>query len=288
MTHFQIAAGRTPVKQLWDAAALAKFCTRGDMTWQQKQAYLGFYFNAADHIQPLFVTLTRSGFHYSMLTIQLALDLADGGSGEYYYADRGWRLERGGLLYTHLDWRTPTHTTGFGIDGRHLYFTHQPFFRVRSGCVERMRAVLLVRNLLDQMSSWYFRLAEDRNDPFSFPWRKRLTDSIEYLNSWGDFRARHDNVAVCRYEDLTANPFDELKRLLAFWQLEVPDDCLRTALERTSKEEMRRRLPEAEQDVSKNSRVSFRGDGDQAPAALLDAVREAAKTELVHNFGYEY
>lgn len=38
----------------------------------------------------LFATLPRSGFNYCMLTLNIALDLSNGGSGEYKYANGAW------------------------------------------------------------------------------------------------------------------------------------------------------------------------------------------------------
>ena len=302
-----IAMNRFPLKHLADAAALAKVLVRGDVIHgrplglAKRLDCLRFYFQA-DGVFRLHAVLPRAGTLWSELGMTLAIDLAQGGDGEYAY-EKGLFWPRDGLAYRRLDWRVPTGAAeaAHGRDGgpafgRQLYFhSRHPYFRIRSARLKTMRIVVLTRSVLDCLESQYFKQATDPtrgdvvlDDENSFPWDMHLTQAIEFYNSWGDVLTWHPTIRHYRYEDLKADPVSTHKEILDFWGFDVPGDCIAEGFRRASKVEMKKRMPPAER--NRNPRVPDRSTNHRG--AISEArtrhIIDRLKRELVHTLGHDY
>jgi len=314
---------RFPVKQTWDALALARVGARRDITIDQKLACLRFYFTAGG-IRNLFATLTRSGSHWSLLGIAIARDLAEGGRGDYVFKGDAW-IPQAGAVYTKLDWRAPTGTWDANADPAILsisetlrrvdegeagvitqpvlFHTHLSYFRLRTACLGKMKIAVLLRSIYDSMESKYHKhitlvgmgvqpteyIAGAAAPPgpendYNFPWEKLVDDAIEFYNSWGDILQRHSSAKLFRYEELMQSPAETHKELTDFWGLNLPYECLEEAFNRITKDEMKKKLPDT--DPASTSRVAFRSQG----AALTDDrtafIRDRMERYLKHDFGY--
>ena len=81
-----IASSRFPLKHAWDLLAMAQLLARGNvatrvrLSLEQNLRCIKFYFDA-DGINRLWAGTSRSGSHWSQLSIELVLDLANGGRG---------------------------------------------------------------------------------------------------------------------------------------------------------------------------------------------------------------
>ena len=304
---FCVVANRFPVKHAWDALSLARVVLFRDVIGEQSASFeqrlncLKFYFHA-DGIRRLHAILPRAGSHWSELGMALAIDLAEGGDGEYTY-EKGLLWPRDGLAYRRLDWRVPTgeaeaaHVRDSGpAFGKQLYFhSRHPYFRIRSARLKTMRIVVLTRSVLDCLESNYVKQATiptrgdiTLDDENSFPWDFHLTQAIEFYNSWGDVLTWHPNIRHYRYEDLKADPVSTHKEILDFWGFDVPEDCIAEGFRRASKVEMKKRMSPAER--NRNPRVPDRSADHRG--AISEArtrhIIDRLKRELVHSLGHEY
>jgi len=226
----------------------------------------------------------------------LAMDLANGGNGEFWFDKSYWRF-RYGVRYTKLDWREPLGQIadidywGTPVTDPFVYHSHHPYCRIRSAQLKNMNIVIVLRSIFDSMESKFFKLAQIRDNPDeaddqAFAWKKLTLDAIEFYNSWGDVIRWHPRCLVFRYEDLVADPVSTHKQIADHWRLAIPEDCLREAFSRITKAKMREKLDAV--GLSSDGRVSFRGDDAEIPAHRKELVRQLLKKKLVFDFGYNF
>lgn len=107
-----IALNRFPLKHARDFLSLAQILVRGDVVYQEPLSFkkrlecIRFYFSA-DGIRRLQVAPGRAGSRWLQLGVALALDVANGGDGEYDFENEVF-YPRDGLTCQRLDWRVPT------------------------------------------------------------------------------------------------------------------------------------------------------------------------------------
>ena len=290
-----VVMNRFPFKQTWDGLSLAQMLLRRDFDLAQKRACLKFYFDAGG-VNNLYATLTRSGSRWTSLTFDLALDLKRGGDGNYVLDSEAWR-PNGGVHYSKFDWRTPAGITTSGKTGWRItplyYHTHLPHYRTRCQRVRKMNVVVVVRSVLEVLESLYYKLAHSPHwpeitvdDEDSFPWERNLDDLIEFHNSWGDVAMRHGSCRVFRYHELKADPVSTHKEIADFWGLDLPEDLIAEALNRTSKKAMKEKLSGQQQDET--IRVSYRKERGSLSEERVAAILERLRRELIHDFGYDY
>ncbi len=302
----QIALNRFPLKHAWDALALAQIMVRGDLQYQRPLSFgkrlecLRFYFTA-EGIDRLYVAPSRAGTIWTRLGLELALDLAGGGDGEY--VSEGEFFPRRGLSHRYFDWRVPTgvldeicrRSDGPAFGEQLFFHARLPYSRVRSARLKKMRIVLVTRSILASLESRFFKFAalsghpevilEDEN---TFEWDRFLTNHMDFFNSWGDVMGWHPNIRHFKFEDLKADPVGTHKEILDFWGFDVPEDCVAEGFRRVSKKEMLKRMPADER--ARNVRISTRGA--ERRGIISEARRrhivDRLKRELIFDFGYDY
>jgi hypothetical protein len=297
---------RFPVKHTWDALSLLQILLRGDvadghpLTLRKRLECIRFYI-FADGTRRLYAATHRAGTKWIELGLALALDLAEGGDGEYEFAG-DWYYPRSGLTTQRLDWRVPTgaweaahrRETGPTLGTRRYFATHIPYSKLRSAQVKNMRIVVITRSILASLESLFQKLAASSDHPevriddeSSFDWDRYLGEIIDFYNSWGDVMTWHPAIRHFRYEDLKAAPVDGHKEMLAFWGFDVPEECIAEGFRRASKKEMLKRMnPNSEE---ANIRVSVRGT-EKRGIITDDRLRFIAARldrDLVHDFGYD-
>lgn len=292
--RLDVLFNRFPLKQGWDCLALGQIMTRKDLTARQKFNCLKFYFDPGP-IDNLYATLTRSGSHWSILGMSIAMELAAGRSGEYSFIHNSWRLERG-IRYLKFDWRVPTgelsqHPLSPAVNEPFLYHSHHPYYRIRSVRLKKMKVVVLLRSIYGSMESKFFKLGKipdnpDIQDDRNFAWAKIIDDAIEFYNSWGDAVRWHPNCLVFRYEDLLADPVGTHKQMADFWNLGIPTECLEEAFAMVTKEEMKKRLDT--ENVTSQKRVSYRSSESAIPEVRRAQIQKRIKERLVYDFGYGF
>ena len=286
---------RFPAKQIWDALALIQVGIRPDFNFHQKMDCWKFYFQG-NEIENLYATVFRTGAGWSMLALNLALDLAEGGDGEYEYHDSFWYPSTG-YKWVRLDWRVPAegleNTMHSLVRNPAHYHTHHPYYRLRYRRLKKMNIVILVRSVLESLESNFVKIGGSSRWPeikvdneSSFPWDRHLDDLIEFYNSWGDYARHHSNCMIVRYHELKGDSLNGLKVISDFWNLDIPRDCLEEALSRTTKAAMKKKIPQEESLA--NRRVSFRKERGVLSESLCKHILERLQRELIHDFGYDY
>lgn len=290
-----VVMNRFPAKHIWDTLALGQIILRPDFDTSQKLNCLKFYFDGGG-INNLLATLTRSGQMWTELTVALALDLKDGGSGDYTYKEDYWYPDSG-IRYTKLDWREPAgimnDAMGGAIRSPVHYHTHHPYYRTRCRRVKDMKVVITVRSILESLESNYFKIARSPHwpevtvdDEDSFAWDRYLDDAIEFYNSWGDVLTWHKSCVAFRYHELKADPVGTHKAITDFWELDIPMECIEEALKRTSKKAMAKKVPKKEHETV--LRVSYREQRGVISEPRKLKILERLRRELIHDFGYDY
>ena len=292
--HLSISAfNHFPLKHGVDAMALGRLFLRRDLSLAQKANSLQFYLHPSN-VRNLYATLTRCGSHWSILSLSVAMDLARGGNGDYWFETESWHLTNG-TRYMKLDWRVPLgeieKAMGTTITDPVLFHSHHPYRRIRTLQLKNMKTVVVLRNILESMESKFFKLGKvpdnpDQDDDENFPWKKMIDDAIEFYNSWGEAIRWHPHCLVFKYEDLMADPVTTHMEMSRHWGLEIPRECLQEAFRLTTKEAMRNKFMEA--GISKQTRVSYRSEESDIPETRKKAILKRIHDNLVYDFGYDF
>ncbi|RMD84700.1 MAG: hypothetical protein D6808_06565 [Candidatus Dadabacteria bacterium] len=249
----------------------------------EKFECIRFYFTAYGH-KRLFATLPRSGYNYSIIMLNIAWDLAQGGTGEYYY--NGSVLTSNVLLNTPLDWRTPLGKSAPTTPNSPVIFhTHLPYHHVVNYQKDRMKTAVLVRNLFNQLESFLYHEGYDESSQDKFVNSWQVDWVIDFCNSWGRFLETHRDAILLKYEELVKNPMDTLTKLSDFWELDLPEHCIQDAIKKCTKEEMLKRIPQEERKT--NKQVSNR-KRDIFSKKNINIIRKKFKKRLKYDFGYTY
>lgn len=260
-----------------------------------------FYFNASG-IHRLHASPSRSGSLWTQLGLALAIDLANGGDGEYVFCD-GIYIPRDGLAYRLLDWRIPTgdvnslwsRSDGPVLGNQLFYLCRLPYYKARSAQLKNMDVVLVTRSILATLESRFFKFAASNLKPDvildnenTFDWDRYLNDAINFFNSWGDALSWHPSIRHYTFENLKADPVAGHMEMLNFWGFEIPEECVAEGLRRASKKEMLKRMPGV--DSENNERLSTRG---KSKRGIISETRkrhivDRLKRELIHDFGYSF
>jgi sulfotransferase family protein len=289
--RIDVAFNRFPLKHGWDALSLGRLFARRDLTARQKYSCLKFYFTGQG-IPNLFASLTRSGSHWSILGIALALDLAAGGDGKYEHFLGGW-YPATGFRYLKLDWRAPSGELALGrpsVDPV-LFHTHHPYYRTRSACLKQMNIAIVLRSITESMESKYYKLSGVPDSPTfeddeNFAWEKLVDDAIEFYNSWGDVIRWHPSCRVYKYEELLADPVGVHKQMTDFFGLDIPTSCLEEAFGSITKDKMKLKFEAA--GIEAQTNVSYRSEDSDIPAHRRDLIRKKIADKLVFDFGYDF
>ena len=171
------AHNRSTRKTFADLLSLACAIVQGDIHYgtpvplSKRLACAPFYFATPAPVR-MFVVPPRSGTTWGQLGMELALDLARGGDGAYSFENhRFWPTQgRNGQL---LDWRVPLGTmagefsrTSGPLLGKQVFWqARDPYYRIRSAQLEKMKIVLLTRSILASVESAYFKFAANPDHP---------------------------------------------------------------------------------------------------------------------------
>lgn len=303
----RIHLNRFPLKHAWDTLSLAKILLRGPaiygepLNFRQRMDCLKFYFHA-NGVRRMHAMLPRTGSHWSELGLTLAIDLANGGDGEYTY-ENGLYWPRDGLASRRLDWRVPTgkveiaqhRPNGPALDEHLFYHSRNPYYRIRCAQLKKMKIVVLTRSLIISLIARYIKHKRDPDHPEgildsddSFDWDSFLTEGIEFNNSWGDVLTWHPNIRLYRYEDLVKDPVSLHKEILDFWGFDVPEECVAEGFRRATVEEMKKRM--SPEDRAKSVRVpqTVRNHDTLLSKERKKYIIDRLNSEIIYSFGYKY
>lgn len=112
------------------------------------------------------------------------------------------------------------------------------------------RIILLVRDPRDAVVSKYFglirrlqkqqKIDESEMSLFDYFQQEGLRYYLSFYNEWNQHKSETMGILLVRYEDLKENPHQEVKKIVKFMGLEIPDRIIRTAVEYASFDNMRK------------------------------------------------
>ncbi|MEM6781829.1 MAG: sulfotransferase domain-containing protein [Pseudomonadota bacterium] len=113
---------------------------------------------------------------------------------------------------------------------------------------------------------------------------------IRFFNAWGAVaKAAPDYVMPLRYEDLKADPEQNFKAIAKQVGIEdMSDEILDTALQRSSKKEMKKRLDPSETQYERTVNIEDRQSRDWYSDEDWDYLKQICARYLHHDFGYHF
>ena len=301
-----VLLNRFPLKCIVDAVAIIQIVIKGKglygdgLTWRHKKACIQFYF-VPENIRRMMAIHSRSGMTWSLLGLQLAINLSRGRDADYTNEGSMFWPTRG-IMYRRFDWRVPmgsdhrmyNRTEGPVYDEQFMYVGRLPYYQLRNAKLKEMKIVLVTRSILSSLDSRFHKFATDPKrresleNEAAFDWDRYLGEAIAFQNSWADVMTWHPNIRHFRFEDMKADPISTHKEMLDFWGEEVSEENLREGFAHASKKEMAKRLPGTMRE--KNIRFSSRPASDRGKlsAPLKKHLRTRLANELISDFGYDY
>ena len=272
--------------KLYLAYNLAGTLFKPTLSLQQRKSCLKFLFGNVE-IRPLIAGLARGGLHWTANILKVAFDLENGGSGEYYFENNSWLFDspNSNRVISHLDFRLPL---GQQYTQNPIFYrTGQSYYAIPCQAKSDMRVAILVRNLYNQQKSRIYHSGYSRETERAYFKDEWLLRDIGFLNSWGEYHARFpERCIIIKYEDLLNNTFKVVKPLAEFLQLKVSDDSLHKAIERCTKLEMKKRIPQESQ--KKNIRVTLDSKEDPFSEWGRRFLKDTIQKKLKYDFGYDY
>jgi len=271
---------------LLDAYFGLRRLARGDLSINQALQCARFYFTAYGQSR-LIANLPRSGLHWLTLMMGLALKLQSGGDGQYTFDDQG-RWNSGNFVSTPLDWRTPLGEMGMELDFSRpiIYQTYRRYEEVVCFQKSKMKTVILVRNPIRRLESWFVWQGNDIEDQDEFFESGAIESTIAFLNSWAEFRRKHeDRCLIVRFEDMVADLEGVLGSVSDFWELGVSEENLRETARLCSKEKMLAKIPETVHRT--NPRVTVR-PRDVISRKNILRINQKMRDQLIFDYGYDF
>lgn len=241
-------------------------------------------------------TLPRSGTGLVTTMLTTAIDIETGGTGQFQYTEGVLLSEDGAWIHDDLRLRYsaggPKKFAHEVVTWRSMPLRPELFFvshyPLSSVIVRptgpRVRAIVVVRNILDQLASW---ARHGDHDELQFLSSGRLDQAIEFCNHWGQHFAKPPKGwtgLLVRYEDLIHNPSGELRRMCTFWDLEISPATTHRAVTMTSREAMEALVTS----VPANKRITTVARRSEFSAATVDSLRSMLSSKLDYSFGYDY
>ena len=149
-----------------------------------------------------------------------------------------------------------------------IFFTHDNYLRGYTGNVDSKKdfydkkTVLLVRNPIDvavsQFFQWKYRMRPEKKAMNKYPAHEAdisvyefvkdqnqgLSHIIDFMNNWARELPNIKDLLVVRYEDLRANPEQEMGRIVEFLGMEANEAFLKDTAEFASVENLRKKEQE--------------------------------------------
>lgn len=238
-------------------------------------------------------TLPRSGTAYIISLLTSAVELEEGGTGEYRFLNNEWihniNIECPSVLHNLVAVLKDNKT----IHKDFFMFAHHPIQKTNILRVSSMKVVFTVRNIFDQLESWMLHTHRryDRSED-KFIKHGYVERTINYFNYWGDFISDPNRVPdkdyICiRYEDLISDPLANLSRIVRFWDLKIGKSALQSAVDISSRENMISKIPESL--IGTNQRITVRDSrGELFSKENISYISQTIHDGLRYDFGYQY
>lgn len=237
-------------------------------------------------------TLPRSGTGYIIRLLATASDIEDGGLGKYEFVNNRWVGNFNIVCPAEFHNLVAILKRNEMIHKNFFVVAHHPIQKTNILNVNSTKVVFTVRSIPQQLESWLMHTFGDRASQDEFIRQGYVERTIDYFNYWGKFisklnrRAEKDYICI-RYEDMVADPLSNLLRIVNFWNLEIGESALESAVGLCSKEKMMSKIPEDQ--IATNKRLTIRqGRGRLFSEENASYINSVINDKLKYNFGYEY
>ncbi len=236
-------------------------------------------------------TLPRSGTVYLTSILIVAVDLREGGKGDYTFQDDVWIYNRD------LLWSSVYHNfvaqlkINRPFDPDLIMIAHHPVQKTNILNIKKMKCVFTVRNPLDQLESWVMHTFHKADQQDRFIEEGYVERTIDYFNYWGrlveEQKSDSSQSFLCvRYEQLVQKPADIVEQIAGFWNLDIERKYIDRAVFLCSREEMKKKIPADR--LGDNKRVSVRDNrGRLFTDKNMDYIQNALCSKLKYDFGYD-
>ena len=139
-----------------------------------------------------------------------------------------------------------------------IFHTHERFEDIDTPFKNKFKIVLLVRPLIEQIKSQIIHQKYDPDKHIDFFVDGYLRSSINFLNSWSNYM-KDKKVLLINYNDINGkNNIKTFMKIINYFNLPISKQNLNSALRKTTKSEMKKKIPNDE--VFNNKRVRFLKD----------------------------
>lgn len=248
------------------------------------------FFHTAYGRRNLLASLRRSGTNYLDLMLNLAHAHTKYGEADYCYENKVWKTNE--TLMNAFDFRTPMGKGALGpadiktSDNEVIYHTHEPPSNILNLQRNRMKTVILVRNIFDQLFSYMFFCGFKANDQKTFLNSRHIDYVVRFYNEWGELAQNRDDCLVIQYRNLVKDPETTVKQVSSFYILGLDEDAIARSVAMTTKEEMAKRIPGSEKKT--NTRLSSREKDVKFSLDSVEMIRDIIRTRIKYDFGYNY
>ncbi|MBN1392867.1 MAG: sulfotransferase domain-containing protein [Sedimentisphaerales bacterium] len=238
-------------------------------------------------------TLPRSGTHYITCLLTSALDIANGGTGEYCFINNKW-VHNISLLYP-----ATVHNLveALKLDrpiSKDLFmFSHHPIQKTNMFDINSMKVVFTVRSIPEQLESWLLHTSQFKGfSENEFIEHGYIEKTIDYFNYWGDFISDSKKVPgrdyVCiKYEEMVSEPMENLLRIVNLWDLHLDKSSLEKAIDLCSREKMKAKIQTNL--MGSNMRLTVRDNrGKLFSEESVSYIKRCIDKNLKYDFGYSY
>lgn len=251
--------------------------------------YWKFFINP--YCNKFLISLPRAGWNYVELVLDLAVDIENGGEGNYYYDENTEYWMPDTKIANVFDWNTPAKLDENEINliknkGLNCYFNnHSPLSELFSYNIEKLNGVVLIRDMISYLESRFYHLGYKDGDYDKFI---QNSDALEFVvrffNDLNDHIISNDNIVVIKYEELMKSPLQNFKKISNQLNIIVSEESIDKAISLSSKENMQKRFDNKES-LNTNRRISVK---KRKPfnQKELENITDYLSKNLKNDFGY--
>jgi hypothetical protein len=166
------------------------------------------------------------------------------------------------------------------------HFPHTKYFN-------NYRNILLLRDPADTLRSYYIYLTQEKSinfsngvDGFLSHWRYGIDGWVKFHKYW-----QGNSDCVIHYEDLIQNTYQAVKKVLEFHGVDVIDEALIQAVEKSKSDNMKKVLHKEGDPRARNKQFEFVGKGKSGQSKDFftknQLIKIQNKTKEISN-GFEY
>lgn len=262
----------------------------GCWTIKQALAYQKFCNNGLG-INNLCASLPRSGYNLLATSLSVAVDLEQGGNGEFNWKNGRW--EHPSEVFITCDKRTPLGVkTGKAgriynfsnltrseiLEKNFIFHTHETYESLLPSTKNHFNTLVIIRELLPQITSQLKHQKYEQQDLIDYFVDGHLKQSVYFLNSWGKRLTKQNGIAIASFDQISAEASAEtLEKVAGFFNFQISKKNCVLSSELTKKSNMLAKISPEER--PNNKRVSV-GNKMELKPEIKAYIRQYVDKEL--------